>query len=205
MFDLVYNIHKSQYGCNSFDYEDLLGIQKRSCLKPDLRPYQISAIKWMLGKENFKFDVKMEAETVLENDELNPLYIEVVNSKSETIYYHKYLGLFTKEKPLKKPSLPGGILADEMGLGKTLEILGCILINRRDLVEEIKLEPTEIVKKSKTNAFSCSCGSAPSMFSYEDRKRSAFDTNEIYQCIWCNVYTHKKCVNYSGAREEFLW
>ena len=30
---------------------------------------------------------------------------------------------------MKSP--PGGILADEMGLGKTVEVLACILINRR--------------------------------------------------------------------------
>jgi len=35
------------------------------------------------------------------------------------------------QKPVAVRSLPGGILADEMGLGKTVEVLACILINRR--------------------------------------------------------------------------
>jgi len=34
-------------------------------------------------------------------------------------------------KPVIVKSPPGGILADEMGLGKTVEVLACILINRR--------------------------------------------------------------------------
>jgi len=34
-------------------------------------------------------------------------------------------------KPVAVKSPPGGILADEMGLGKTVEVLACILINRR--------------------------------------------------------------------------
>jgi len=34
-------------------------------------------------------------------------------------------------KPVVVKSPPGGILADEMGLGKTVEVLACILINRR--------------------------------------------------------------------------
>jgi len=34
-------------------------------------------------------------------------------------------------KPVMVKFPPGGILADEMGLGKTVEVLACILINRR--------------------------------------------------------------------------
>jgi len=36
-----------------------------------------------------------------------------------------------RSKPTAVKSPPGGILADEMGLGKTVEVLACILINRR--------------------------------------------------------------------------
>jgi len=36
-----------------------------------------------------------------------------------------------RHKPVAVKSPPGGILADEMGLGKTVEVLACILINRR--------------------------------------------------------------------------
>jgi len=36
-----------------------------------------------------------------------------------------------RSKPVVVECPPGGILADEMGLGKTVEVLSCILINRR--------------------------------------------------------------------------
>ena len=36
-----------------------------------------------------------------------------------------------RSKPVAVKSPPGGVLADEMGLGKTVEVLACILINRR--------------------------------------------------------------------------
>lgn len=40
-------------------------------------------------------------------------------------------GSLVLHKPCAVRSPPGGILADEMGLGKTVEVLACILINRR--------------------------------------------------------------------------
>ena len=36
-----------------------------------------------------------------------------------------------RQKPVAVKCPAGGILADEMGLGKTVEVLACILINRR--------------------------------------------------------------------------
>ena len=63
------------------------------------------------------------------NEELHPLYGEISNKDGEVIYFHKYYGFFTEQKPLKSQSLAGGILADEMGLGKTLEVLATIVIN----------------------------------------------------------------------------
>lgn len=46
-----------------------------------------------------------------------------------TIYYDRYNGHVTLEKPVICNVTRGGILADEMGLGKTVEVLACILVN----------------------------------------------------------------------------
>ena len=60
---------------------------------------------------------------------------------------------------MKSP--PGGILADEMGLGKTVEVLACILINRRtDVVPVIPRRTYETYKPklrkvSLQSALSC--------------------------------------------------
>jgi SNF2 family DNA or RNA helicase len=71
-----------------------------------------------------------------------------------------FFSSFTRIKPLVKKRLPGGILADEMGLGKTLEILGCLLINRRTEFLQHTIEPDheQININNKNMAFSCLCG-----------------------------------------------
>ena len=115
LFDLIHQIHQKESAKNGSNVGDKV-IQRISSLAPKLRPYQINAIKWMLNKERFAFG---ESSCSKRDDELHPLYLELKNSRAETIYYHKYYGLFCKDKPLKEESIKGGILADEMGLGKT--------------------------------------------------------------------------------------
>jgi hypothetical protein len=54
-----------------------------------------------------------------------------MTADGQLLYYNKYAGYVTMEKP-KSVKLPsGGILADEMGLGKTVEVLACLLANQR--------------------------------------------------------------------------
>jgi SNF2 family DNA or RNA helicase len=122
-FDLVYEIHKNDNVLTIWDEDDIDRIQDRSCLRPDLRPYQINGIKWMLKKEGFKIESELAGATLArieDDDDLHPLYSEIVSeTSSQKLYYHNYFGLFSRDRPTKKKSLPGGILADEMGLGKT--------------------------------------------------------------------------------------
>ena len=114
LFDMIHQIHQKESAKNGSNVGDQV-IQRISSLAPKLRPYQINAIKWMLNKERFVFG---QSSCSKSHDELHPLYLELKNSRDETIYYHKYYGLFCKNKPLKEESIKGGILADEMGLGK---------------------------------------------------------------------------------------
>ena len=115
LFDMIHQIHQKESAKNGSNVGDQV-IQRISSLAPKLRPYQINAIKWMLNKERFVFG---QSSCSKSHDELHPLYLELKNSRDETIYYHKYYGLFCTNKPLKEESIKGGILADEMGLGKT--------------------------------------------------------------------------------------
>lgn len=62
---------------------------------------------------------------------LHPLYVEILLKTGQTIYYNKYTSNIEKEKPLVLNVSSGGILADEMGLGKTVEVLACILLNKK--------------------------------------------------------------------------
>ena len=118
--------------------------------------------------------------------------------------------------PLKKTKLPGGILADEMGLGKTLEILTCIMINRRqEIPAPVPYENIPGLKKkfNKNKLFSCLCGNAPRDFEtmccddsdddddyVANRKEQTpkQKQNSIMQCVVCGVWTHVDCVNYQG-------
>ena len=52
LFEMVHNLNNK---FNVVTEKDIDAIQEGSCLKPKLRKYQINAIKWMLGKENFDF------------------------------------------------------------------------------------------------------------------------------------------------------
>ncbi|CAF0870165.1 unnamed protein product [Brachionus calyciflorus] len=208
LFDLIYELHK-----NSGDFNELIGcsddtvIQNLSSLKPDLRPYQINAIKWMLFKENFNFK---KTRRLVDQDpsEIHPLYVKLNNEKGDVIYYHKYFGVFTKKEPLRLKSLPGGILADEMGLGKTLEILTLIMINTRNDNFTHEFVSCKIEKSRKDlnkNSFSCLCGNTPESFQIDTYKRNKHEKDKsIYQCVACSVWTHIECVNYNGKKDEFL-
>jgi SNF2 family DNA or RNA helicase len=95
-------------------------LQKLSGLKAKLRPYQIEAIKWMLYKEKCGELENKQDDSDIDGDsdkKLHPLYVKVSNRNDQTIYLHRFYGVFSTELPLRSKPLPGGILADEMGLG----------------------------------------------------------------------------------------
>ncbi|XP_057665468.1 E3 ubiquitin-protein ligase SHPRH isoform X2 [Diorhabda carinulata] len=112
-------------------------------LKPKLRPYQEESVRWMLQRER---------KSISYTDELHPLYIPIKLESGLEIYFDKYTGYVTSEKPVISTTSRGGILADEMGLGKTVEVLACILMNPKcpDKLEELTcdLEDMPIVRKT---------------------------------------------------------
>lgn len=201
LFDLIYELRRQEdsFQANSkLDSQDIEMIQMNSCLKPNLRPYQIRAIKWMIGREKSQFEKEPEQ---------HPLFAKLVNTQGQTIYYHKYYGMFcTEQMPLKPSSFPGGILADEMGLGKTLEVLGVILINKRQEFgpPPVYTPDTRLISLNK-QSFSCLCGQAPVEFrmktaSYSDiqAEKKLKTKKEVYPCILCGTHSHPECLNYKG-------
>lgn len=73
------------------------------------------------------------------------MYEEIKLNNETLIYFNKYTGYVESTPPLIETLQTGGILADEMGLGKTVEVLACILSNR-------KAESMDIEKyKNETN------------------------------------------------------
>lgn len=99
-----------------------------SRLKPTLRPYQESAVQWMLCREQKADDSEI----------LHPRFQKIVLDSGKEIYFDKYTGYIDAAAPMVKPNATGGILADEMGLGKTVEVLACILSHTMDHLTDHK-------------------------------------------------------------------
>ncbi|XP_066993133.2 E3 ubiquitin-protein ligase SHPRH [Anabrus simplex] len=102
-------------------------------LIPELRPYQLHAVQWMLQRES---------NPTCETKILDPLFVEMSTQCGQTLYYNRYSGCVVLEKPIASPLPTGGILADEMGLGKTVEVLALILANPRNIPDKEKLAGT---------------------------------------------------------------
>nr|XP_022908014.1 E3 ubiquitin-protein ligase SHPRH [Onthophagus taurus] len=96
-------------------------------LKPELRPYQQSAVQWMLHRES----------VIQEKEIINPLYEKITLNNKTEIYFDKYTGHIEPYPPIIKSFQSCGILADEMGLGKTVEILALTLIHTRQSIYPI--------------------------------------------------------------------
>lgn len=117
------------------------GVILPKCLKPDLRPYQLRALDWMINRERQLQYYPNEFVSVRAKD----------GSLSDQTFYFNvttYQLLDELPGPVKAPS--GGILgtfqrtvlieqfmifclsADEMGLGKTIEILALVLCNKQN-------------------------------------------------------------------------
>ncbi|KAK8397451.1 hypothetical protein O3P69_004894 [Scylla paramamosain] len=110
-------------------------------LFPKLRPYQRSAVQWMLHQENYGEEDAHRRPT----DALHCLYTEIKSQDGVVLYFNKFAGFLVKDKPLAVPPTPGGILADEMGLGKTVEVLSCMLCHPRlDVPKPEYLEPVTV-------------------------------------------------------------
>ncbi|GAB6026708.1 hypothetical protein CHUAL_013216 [Chamberlinius hualienensis] len=195
LYEEVLKIHRFE------EKREKLGVQ-HSGLVPQLRPYQVEAVRWMLEKEKYN---ARETDT-FKSQVLHPLFEEIKLKNGITVFYNRFGGMFVRTKPLKQPTSPGGILADEMGLGKTIEVLACILCHPRPANPISQLSPalsyskpfsddksTENVTSSyfETSVkakpyFECVCGE------YENEK----DDETTVQCIKCGLWQHSECVKY---------
>lgn len=116
-------------------------------LIPQLRPYQKSAVKWMLHQEKFG---QVRKEGMDSSSDLHCLFVEITSKDGIILYFNKYGGFLVKDKPLAVLSTPGGILADEMGLGKTVEVLSCMLCHPRTNVQKPPYQDPINVQSQKT-------------------------------------------------------
>ena len=118
LFDLIREIHEKETRdekLSDFTNEET---QAKSGLRPDLRPYQINAVQWMLKRENFhkprEIDYNNKAifkelnsnknqrllkkdkekdNDIVPDDEMHPLYVKLENKNAQTIFYHRFFGL----------------------------------------------------------------------------------------------------------------
>lgn len=89
-----------------------------------LRPYQYTALRWMLNREKEGKDPQNTT------PQLHSLFEERVFPDKSKYYYSSEIGVLTKVFLPEPPKPRGGILADEMGLGKTVEVISLICSNR---------------------------------------------------------------------------
>uniref|UniRef100_A0A182IK53 RING-type domain-containing protein n=1 Tax=Anopheles atroparvus TaxID=41427 RepID=A0A182IK53_ANOAO len=111
---------RHQHRMSSAETGSLPETIEHSALRPQLRPYQQQAIRWLIERETLPSSLpaqflRLRSATVPEVDFYADLYTLAV----------------TDSEPQPIPIPTGGILADEMGLGKTVEILALLLLNRR--------------------------------------------------------------------------
>ncbi len=95
-------------------------------------------------------------------------------------------------------SFRGGILADEMGLGKTVEIIACILANRRpdsampavhDAVAAQAHTATDTgMPATSIPELFCTCGGS--------------NTGDTVVCVSCNHAQHAQCVAFDPVLER---
>uniref|UniRef100_A0A182R7E4 E3 ubiquitin-protein ligase SHPRH n=1 Tax=Anopheles funestus TaxID=62324 RepID=A0A182R7E4_ANOFN len=144
-------------------------------LRPLLRTYQQQAIRWMFHRETVPQTLPAQ-------------YVRLRNRSLGEVDFFMNLYDYTisDEKPEPTPLPAGGILADEMGMGKTVEILGLILLNK-------KQTDTSKVKQGRSES---SDDSMTDDDESAELKCLCIRTNrsKTITCRKCGRLQHRKCV-----------
>lgn len=173
---LLYDRLKRAHARTNTEECDLSYLQHDN-LHPELRPYQLKAVKWMIERET-------------KRDFVNIPYIELASERFPGVTF--FMDRFTMEIYDKKPEMrnipAGGLLCDEMGLGKTVEMLSLILHRKREgnffQLPEFQTEEMyyqNFVVNSKTVKIHCICFRTSSKL-------------KMIMCNECETAQHLDCV-----------
>ncbi|CRK01451.1 hypothetical protein BN1723_008762 [Verticillium longisporum] len=115
-------------------------------LNASLYPYQKRTLKWLLHREGMRWvppsnGSAADLKSVEETGTLQPArsFGEIVSPSNVQWYLSHLYHAITPETSAflsAEKEVRGGILSEEMGLGKTLEIIGLILLHRRQPADE---------------------------------------------------------------------
>lgn len=152
-------------------------------LDPELRKYQMDAVRWMIHRERISEHLPTEYIPVhAKNDAANVYFL---NTRTFTL-------AIDLPAPIRLPS--GGILADEMGLGKTVEFLALIMLNRNpdfqaNPTTEINNYPPAKKLKPSNHKILCLCNEHENV-----PQKSRSRKNDLIECPGCGFKQHRKCV-----------
>jgi len=102
-------------------------------LASTLRPYQQSALNWMVARERAPSHTPS-------SDDTQQTWREQRLPDGTRYFQHRVSGRVSLQPPMTSPAVAGGILADEMGLGKTVEAISLMLANPRPPQEQTRLD-----------------------------------------------------------------
>ncbi|XP_053664769.1 E3 ubiquitin-protein ligase SHPRH [Anopheles marshallii] len=173
-YDQLRSYHQAR--SKESDSSSVLDNVQHPYLRPVLRPYQQEAISWMFRRET-------------DPQTLPAQYVRLRNrSLAEVDFFMDLYGCTVSDTPPKPTALPaGGILADEMGMGKTVEILGLLLLNRKNDYSQAKTRSqssddsmTDDDDSAEVFPLKCFCTST--------------HRRKTITCRKCGRLQHRKCV-----------